>query len=146
MIEPSRITTTRSAISETTPKSWVMNSTPVFSWPCNSLTSFRICARVVTSSAVVGSSAISNAGSSTSAAAIMMLALAARLMRIGVDHLLGIRQMHRAHDLQHALAALGRVEVGVNLQHFADLSPTRSTGLSAVIGYWKTGHPCRARS
>ena len=50
------------------------------------------------------------------------LALAAgELMRIGVDHLLGIRQMHRAHDLQHALAALSLVEVGVNLQHFADL-------------------------
>jgi hypothetical protein len=46
---------------------------------------------------------------------------AGELMRIGVDHLLGIGQMHRAHDLQHALAALSRVEVGVNFQHFADL-------------------------
>jgi hypothetical protein len=50
------------------------------------------------------------------------LALAAgKLVRIGVDHLLGIGQMHRAHDVEHALAALLRVEVGVNLQHLADL-------------------------
>jgi hypothetical protein len=39
---------------------------------CSSRISFRICACVVTSSAVVGSSAISSTGSSTSAIAIMM--------------------------------------------------------------------------
>ena len=50
------------------------------------------------------------------------LALAAgKLMRIGIDHLLGIGQMHRAHDLEHALAPLLRIERGVDLQHLADL-------------------------
>ena len=69
---PDCMTTTRWAISATTPKSWVMNSTPVPRRSCSSRISRRICAWVVTSSAVVGSSAISSAGSSTSAAAIMM--------------------------------------------------------------------------
>ncbi len=50
------------------------------------------------------------------------LALAAgELVRIGVDHLFGIGQMHRAHDLEHARALLLLVEAGVDLQHFADL-------------------------
>ena len=50
------------------------------------------------------------------------LALAAgELMRIGVDHLLGIRQMHGTHHLQHALAPRLRVEAGVDLQHLGDL-------------------------
>ena len=66
------MTTTRWAISATTPKSWVMNSTPVPRRSCNSRISFKICACVVTSNAVVGSSAMSRPGSSTRAAAIMM--------------------------------------------------------------------------
>ena len=71
-IRPVCITATRSAISATTPKSWVMNSTPVPRSRCSSLISRRICAWVVTSSAVVGSSAISSPGCSTSAIAIMI--------------------------------------------------------------------------
>ena len=64
-------TATRSAISATTPKSCVMNRTAV---PClrrRSSISRRICACVVTSSAVVGSSAMRSFGSSASAIAIM---------------------------------------------------------------------------
>ena len=68
---PSRITTTRSATSATTPKSWVMNITAVPCLPCSSLSSVRIWAWVVTSSAVVGSSAMMRAGSSASAMAII---------------------------------------------------------------------------
>jgi hypothetical protein len=68
---PVCITTTWSAISETTPKSCVMNSTAVPRRCCSSRISARICACVVTSSAVVGSSAISSTGSSTSAQAII---------------------------------------------------------------------------
>ncbi len=66
------MTATRSAISATTPKSWVMNKTAVACCRCSSLIRCRICAWVVTSRAVVGSSAISSAGSMTSAMAIMM--------------------------------------------------------------------------
>ena len=73
------MTATRSAISATTPKSCVMNSTPMAGAPLppdglprwiDSM-SARICACVVTSSAVVGSSAISSAGPSASAMAII---------------------------------------------------------------------------
>ena len=60
---PSYITATRSAISATTPRSWVMSITAMPSSRLSSLISSRICAWVVTSSAVVGSSAISSSGS-----------------------------------------------------------------------------------
>jgi len=52
-------------------RSCVMNSTPIPCLFCNSMMSLRICACVVTSSAVVGSSAISSAGSRASAMAII---------------------------------------------------------------------------
>ncbi len=55
----------------TTPRSWVMSSTAMWNLACRSWISFRICACMVTSSAVVGSSAISRAGRQISAMAIM---------------------------------------------------------------------------
>ena len=64
------MTAIRSATSVTTPKSWVMNRMP---WPWSSFssrTSWRMRAWVVTSSAVVGSSAISSAGFMASAMAM----------------------------------------------------------------------------
>ena len=69
---PRFITMMRSEISATTPKSWVMNSTAVLCLTCSSLMSARICFCVVTSSAVVGSSAISRRGSRISAMAMTM--------------------------------------------------------------------------
>ena len=48
-----------------------MNSIAMPSRPCSSFKSFRICACTVTSSAVVGSSAISRSGSFASAIAII---------------------------------------------------------------------------
>ena len=68
---PCCITAIRSAISATTPKSWVMNSTAMRRADCISRISASICACVVTSSAVVGSSAIRMSGSSVSAIAII---------------------------------------------------------------------------
>ena len=65
-------TMTRSAISATTPMSCVMNNTAVPRSRCNVLMSASTSACVVTSSAVVGSSAISNFGSRINAIAIMM--------------------------------------------------------------------------
>src|SRR6218665_2264125 len=67
---PCSITATRWAISATTPKSWVTNITPMPLSRCMRRISARICACVVTSSAVVGSSAISRLGSSANAMAI----------------------------------------------------------------------------
>ena len=65
------MTMTSSAISATTPRSWVimMIAVPNSSWSV--VISSRICAWVVTSSAVVGSSAISRSGSLISAIAII---------------------------------------------------------------------------
>ncbi len=58
-------------MSATTPKSWVMNSTPVPRRRWMSRIKVRICFWVVTSSAVVGSSAIRMAGSNARAVAII---------------------------------------------------------------------------
>ncbi|MNV68905.1 hypothetical protein D3C71_1617810 [compost metagenome] len=69
---PRFITAMRSAISATTPKSCVMNSTAVLCDFCNSRISARICFCVVTSSAVVGSSAINSLGFRISAMQMTM--------------------------------------------------------------------------
>jgi hypothetical protein len=68
---PRCITTTSSAMLATTPRSCVMSSTAIWNSCCSCLMSRRICAWMVTSSAVVGSSAISSAGRHTSAIAII---------------------------------------------------------------------------
>jgi hypothetical protein len=62
---------TRRQVSATTPRSWVIRITaaPVRSF--SSSISFRICAWMVTSSAVVGSSAMRSFGLQASAMAIM---------------------------------------------------------------------------
>ena len=65
------MTATRSATSLTTPKSWVMSSTAVPVLAARSRSSSRICARMVASSAVVGSSAISSFGRMAIAMAII---------------------------------------------------------------------------
>ena len=70
-ILPCFITQTRSAILRTMPRSWVMNSIAMPRRAWISFSSFRICACTVTSSAVVGSSAISRSGSLASAMAII---------------------------------------------------------------------------
>ena len=64
---------------------------------CSSRISARICACVVTSSAVVGSSAMSSAGLEHQRHGDHdALALAAgELVRIGVDQALGLGQVHR---------------------------------------------------
>src|SRR5438270_415072 len=59
---PAYITMMRSAISAATPRLWVMKITGMPSSFCRRLMSSRICAWMVTSSAVVGSSAISSVG------------------------------------------------------------------------------------
>mmetsp|Transcript_4263 Transcript_4263/g.7702 ORF Transcript_4263/g.7702 Transcript_4263/m.7702 type:complete len:98 (-) Transcript_4263:46-339(-) len=65
------ITTTRSATSATTPRSWVMKMIAMPSFFCRSAISSSIWAWIVTSSAVVGSSAIRMRGSHASAMAII---------------------------------------------------------------------------
>ncbi|MDW6065539.1 hypothetical protein SAZ11_56780 [Streptomyces sp. FXJ1.4098] len=57
-----RMTATRSQLSATTPKLWVTSSTAMFISVCRSRSRSRISACTVTSSAVVGSSAMSSSG------------------------------------------------------------------------------------
>src|SRR6476620_3025319 len=65
------MTRTSSAVSATTPRSCVMTMIALPNSSCRFFIRFMICACVVTSSAVVGSSAIKRSGSLTSAIAII---------------------------------------------------------------------------
>ena len=69
-IRPAYMTITRSAISATTPRSWVTSTIEEPNSLAQPRSSSRICACTVTSSAVVGSSAMSSAGLQDSAMAI----------------------------------------------------------------------------
>ena len=120
---PDCMTTTRWAISATTPKSWVMNRTPVPRRSCSSrisLQDLRLRRHVERGGGLVGDQqrGIEHEGGGDHDA----LALAARdLVRIDVDQALGLGQVHGAHDLQHALAPVGLGKLGVDLQHLGDL-------------------------
>ena len=65
------MTATRSAWPAITPMSWVISMTAIDSRACRLSISSRICAWMDTSSAVVGSSAISSFGSQSRPMAIM---------------------------------------------------------------------------
>ena len=136
---PCLSTATRSAISATTPKSWVMNSTPVPALVCSSLMSLSVCACVVTSSAVVGSSAMSSTGSRISAIAIMMR------WRCPPDSWCGNESYMRAGSGRCTCSIIARMRAlrsaGASCVCSASTSsictPQRMTGFSAVIGSWK---------
>ncbi|EAU65581.1 conserved hypothetical protein [Stigmatella aurantiaca DW4/3-1] len=68
---PAYITTTASQLSATTPRSWVMSITAIPRSAWSRLSRSRICAWIVTSSAVVGSSAMSSCGPHARAMAII---------------------------------------------------------------------------
>ena len=103
------MTTTRSAISATTPMSWVMKSTDMCSSSCNCLMRARICAWMVTSSAVVGSSAI------------RMAHAARELVRVVVDAGPGLRDAHPVQQLQHLGLGGGAAEALVQNEQLRDL-------------------------
>ncbi len=65
------MTSTRSAMPATTPRSWVIQMTPVPRSACSFWTRSMIWACTVTSSAVVASSAMSSAGEFDSAIAMI---------------------------------------------------------------------------
>ena len=69
-MRPAYITATRSAVSAITPMSCVISITAVFLSRHSRFSSWMICAWIDTSSAVVGSSAITSLGSAASASAI----------------------------------------------------------------------------
>src|SRR5919199_1875687 len=99
---PAYMTSTRSAMSATTPRSWVTKITPLSLSALSCLTSSRIWAWIVTSSAVVGSSAISRLGDSDSAIA-------------------RARDPHALHQLDGAVERLGLADPLVRADLLDDL-------------------------
>ena len=71
IVRPAYITRTLLQIPATTPRSWVISTIAMPKRFCRSASRSRICAWIVTSSAVVGSSAMSTSGSLAIAMAIM---------------------------------------------------------------------------
>ena len=142
------MTATRSAISATTPKSWVMNITAV---PCRrwrSLISASTWAWVVTSSAVVGSSQISTSGASASAMAIITR------WRCPPESSCGKARSAPSGSgrctSRRAASASCSTSRGSRPRWTCHISPiwrpTRMSGLSAVIGSWNTIATRRPRS
>ena len=139
-IRPSCITSTRSAMSATTPMSWVISRMPASMRSRRSRISLRISACTVTSSAVVGSSAISSSGSQRQRLGDHRpLPLAAgQLVRVGVDAPLRARGSRPASSssMARCRAAFGAIAWWLR-SISAIWNPMVYTGFSAVIGSWK---------
>ena len=122
-LRPAYITTTRSAFSATTPMSWVIRMIAVPSVSCSSRIRSRICAWIVTSSAVVGSSAISSFGIARQRHRDHhALAHAARqLVRIGVHPALRLRDVHAAQHLDRLVHRVAPRQSLVQRDRLADL-------------------------
>ena len=122
-------------------RSCVMNSTDIWCCFCSSAMRSRICFWIVTSSAVVGSSAISSFGSQAIAIAIITRCCWPPDIcdGIGVDRAARARECRprRSSSIARSRAcAAGQAHV----QRAAPRSswkPTVNTGLSDVIGSWK---------
>ena len=137
---PAYMTMTRCAVSATTARSWVIRITAVPSFFCRSRIRSRICAWIVTSSAVVGSSAISTRGLQASAIAII-----ARC-RMPPDSWCGYSLARCAgsgiltsRSISMALSQRRRFrQILVQPHRLGDLLRRSScTGFSEVIGSWK---------
>ena len=133
------MTTTRSEVSATTPRSCVisMMAVPVFSF--SSSIRSRICAWMVTSSAVVGSSAISTCGLQAERHGDhdALAHAAGELVRILVEPAPGIGDAHQVEHLARALARRRHDTPRWRTTLSAICVPMVSTGLRLVIGSWK---------
>ena len=133
------MTSTRSATSATTPMSCVMNMTAMCISSCNCRMSSRICAWIVTSSAVVGSSAISSRGWHESAIAIITR------WRMPPESWCGWRSSTWAASGMRTCSSMrsaSRFAAAKSLPWCSRIdsaicSPIVNTGLSDVIGSWK---------
>ncbi len=146
---PAYITTTRSASPATTPRSWVTitNASPISR--CRSTSSSRIWAWVVTSSAVVGSSAISTRGRLANAIAIITR------WRMPPDSSCGYARARAGAGLSPTRSSISTARPRAARREplasctaiaSATWSPTRWTGFSAVIGSWNTMAISRPRT
>jgi hypothetical protein len=134
----------------TTPRSWVISSSAMPCSACNCASSSRICAWIVTSSAVVGSSATSTSGSTASAAAIITRCLRPPESWNGYSP----RRRAASGTPTFSSSAIARACAGAprrpvwRSRTSVICRPTVRTGLSAVAGSWKiiaTRRPRTAR-
>ncbi len=142
------MTPTRWAISATTPRSWVMSSMAMRRRACSSRSTSSTWAWMVTSSAVVGSSAINSCGSPASAMAIM-----ARCF-MPPENWNGYSSRRRAGSgmptARSSRSASSRALLPERPRWVASTSPiccaTVSTGLRLVAGSWKIMAMSRPRT
>ncbi len=137
---PRYMTTTSSHISATTPRLWVIRMIAIPSRACRWRSRSRICACVVTSSAVVGSSAIRTRGPQASAVAIIARCRSPPLSWNAYSSTrrsgLGIPTCRRRSIARSRAPRASRPRWSwiVSIIWF----PTVWTGLKEVIGSWKT--------
>ena len=117
------MTSTRSATSATTPRSWVIRIVARSRSRLRRASRSRICAWTVTSSAVVGSSAISTSGSRASDIAIIARCAhpAGEFVRVCVDPPGSVGDADRVEHLDRQLAGLPVVDVAVGADRLDDL-------------------------
>ena len=133
-MRPAYITATRSAISATTPRSCVMSSSARPSSRFSSRSSSRICAWIVTSSAVVGSSAISSGRPAGERHRDHARADGYR-RRAGADSRRRACRGRESHGSSSSIAfSPARGRSTMHDQRLTIWSPMVKTGLSAVIG------------
>ena len=139
-IWPAYMTAMSSARPATTPRSWVTSTIAMSRSRCCCCSRLRICACTVTSSAVVGSSANSSFGPQASATAITMR------WRMPPDIWCGYSLRRRSAsgmptDFISASAVESAWSRGMSRWYLSDsviCRPIFTTGLSEVIGSWKT--------
>ena len=139
-IRPAYRTIARWHSSRTTPRSWVMRSSAIPRSRTRSRRSSRICAWMVTSSAVVGSSAMSSSGSHASAIAIITR------WRIPPESSWGYWPTTASGSGSPTSANRSRARRNAsdwpipkwNRSASATCSPARYSGLRAVSGSWNT--------
>ena len=136
-MRPAYITSTRSAIRATTPKSWVIHTMANPYSSRNRATRARICCWIVTSSAVVGSSAISTEGRGASAAAI------STRWRMPPDSWCGYSLASDSGEGSPTSPSTCRVRARASVadqpcavRPSATWAPIRIMGFSEVIGSW----------
>ena len=122
-ISPSFITQTRSAMRRTMARSWVMNSRHIPSSRFSSASRSRICAWIVTSSAVVGSSAISSFGlvGQRHGDHHALPLPAGQLVRIGAQPALRVADADLCQQLEDPRPRLVAAQALVQQQAFAQL-------------------------
>ena len=137
---PAYMTMTWSATPATTPRSWLIRIIAAPVWRRTPASMSRICACTVTSSAVVGSSAMSRSGSLA-----MAIAMTTR-WRMPPDSSCGYRLAIRSGPGRPAASsrltarrqASCRDTLRCSSTHSATCQPTLYIGFSAVIGSWNT--------